>query len=176
MRKQRSIRNRTSRKKIKTIDLDITSLLDILVIMLVFLLKSYSSSTVTFNISKDIVLPRSESTSINSEGVNIQVSSDKIWVDNELIYDKSKYAFNKEPAWFYSDGGRKINPLFNELWKKKKFIEQSEKSSPQAKKFSGVANLVVDKSVKYTYIRKIMYTTALAGFQQYKFVVLGQDN
>ena len=44
-----------------------------------------------------------------------------------------------------------------------------------AKKFSGVANLIIDKTIKYSYVKKIMYTCAAAGFKQYKFVVLAKE-
>ena len=39
--RRNSIRNRGVRRKSKVLDIDITSLLDILVILLVFLIKSY---------------------------------------------------------------------------------------------------------------------------------------
>jgi hypothetical protein len=58
----------------------------------------------------------------------------------------------------------------------KETIKQSEKLSPEAKKFSGIANLVVDKSLKYNYLKRVMYTCAAAGFKEYKFVVLSESN
>lgn len=170
MRALRSIRNRGKRKKLKALDLDITSLLDILVIMLVFLLKSYNSSGITFNIPKDITLPDSKSQSLNTMGVNVQISPTTIWVDNKVVLDTKEYTPKS-----YDRKGRRILPLYDELVAKRKTIQEIEKASPQAKKFSGIANLLVDKSLKYSYLKKVLYTVAEAGYSKYKFVVLGEN-
>jgi biopolymer transport protein ExbD len=173
MRVSRSIRNRVKRQKREVVDLDITSLLDILVIMLVFLLKSYNSSGVILNIPKDVKLPVSNSAMLNSTGVNIQVSPDNIWVDDTSIVSFKE--MNDFPDRKLDHNRRRIVPLYNKLVNIKRKIKQIEKSSPEAKKFGGMANLIIDKSIKYSFIKKIMYTCAEAGYRKYKFVVLGDE-
>jgi biopolymer transport protein ExbD len=171
MARNRSVRYRGRRGKSKVFDIDITSLLDILTILLVFLLQSYNSSGVIINVPEGIELPRSASESLNSFGVNIQVSKSQIWVDdNEVVNTES--ASRGE---LFDEGGRRIIPLYNELVKIKETIKQSEKLSPEAKKFSGIANLIVDKSLKYNYLKRVMYTCAAAGFKEFKFVVLTSE-
>lgn len=171
MRTTRSIRNRGRRNKREPMDLDITSLLDILVIMLVFLLKSYNATGIILNIPKEISLPSSNSLDINTQGVVVQVAEGKIWVDDEIVLDKEETTGR-----IYDSGGRRIIPLFNILVNKKNLVKQIEKATPEAKKFSGVVNLIVDKKIKYSDIKKVLYTAAEAGYKSYKFVVLGQDN
>lgn len=157
-------------KKNNVFDIDITSLLDILTILLVFLLQSYNSSGVVINVPKGIELPKSNSESLNNFGVNIQISQTQIWVDDkEVLNTESADGSN-----IYDEGGRRVVPLYDQLVKVKELIKQSEKLSPQAKKFSGVANLIVDKSLKYSYVKKIMYTCAAAGFKEFKFVVMSE--
>ncbi len=160
------------RKKNQVFDIDITSLLDILTILLVFLLQSYNSSGVVINVPKGIELPKSSSESLNNFGVNVQVSKTQIWVDDKEILNSE----NQENTNVFDEGGRRIIPLFNELVKIKEVIKQSEKLSPEAKKFSGIANLIVDKSLKYNYLKRVMYTCASAGFKEFKFVVLTKEN
>jgi biopolymer transport protein ExbD len=167
-RSNRSIKLRRAKKKNGTFDIDITSLLDILTILLVFLLQSYNSSGVIINVPKGIELPRSASESLNNFGVNVQVSKTQIWVDDTEVVNTESTDQGK----LFDEGGRRIVPLYNELVKIKETIKQSEKLSPEAKKFSGVANLVIDKSLKYNYLKRIMYTCAAAGFKEFKFVVL----
>jgi biopolymer transport protein ExbD len=170
MARNRSIRNK-KRKNKRDFDLDITSLLDILVILLIFLIKSYNSSGVTLNIPEGIELPKSQSAHINTAGVIIQVSKDKIWVDSKTILDTADLPRN-----LYDDGGRRVIPLFDELSKKKEQIKNlNVQTGGKAKKFSGIVNLIVDKSLKYSYVKKIMYTCASAGFREYKFVVMGNE-
>ncbi len=170
MSRVRSIRNKRKREKKETIEVDITSLLDILVILLVFLLRSYNSSGVTLTIPKGIQLPISQSQTLNNAGVMIQVSKDKIWVDTETVLDSEE-----PPVNIYDQGGRRIIPLFNELVRKKEHLKAVAKQAPVAKPFSGIANLIIDKSLKFSYVKKIMYTCAAAGFKEYKFVVMSED-
>lgn len=170
MRTNRSIRNRGKRRVREVMDIDITSLLDILVILLVFLLKSYNASGVILNVPKGIELPKSESISQNTSGVIIQASPKMIWVDNQEIVNLED-ATRRD----YDHGGRRIVALYNELVKKKELIISTNKKTQVTKEFSGVINLIVDKSFKYSFLKKIMYTAADAGFKQYKFVVLGQE-
>ena len=177
MSSKRFIRFRGKRRKRETHELDISSLLDILVIFLVFLLKSYNSSGVVINVPKGISLPPSKSKTLNNHGIIIQISPTTIWVDDEKVLE-TKDGFNfKDPAHFdrKRHGGNLIIPLYTELMKKKDIIKKIQKYSSEAKSFSGVANLVIDKSMKYSFIKKIMYTCAEAGLKQYKFVVLGQE-
>ena len=171
MRITRLIRNRKRRYKKGTMELDITSLLDILVILLVFLLKSFNSSGVVFNISRDIDIPKSESISNNTSGVIVQVSTEKIWVDDKIILNSLK-----KRRGVYDHQGRRIIPLYNELVNKKEVIQRVQKSSRNAKKFSGIVNLIVDKTIKYNYMKKLLYTCAEAGFKQYKFIVMNEQN
>ncbi len=166
---RRASRFSRGKRKAQVFDIDITSLLDILTIMLVFLLQSYNSSGVIINVPKDLELPRSASETLNTFGVNIQVSKTQIFVDDAEVVNT-----DIPESQLYDEGGRRIVPLYNELVKVKETIKQSEKLSPLAKKFSGVANLVVDKSLKYNYLKRVMYTCAAAGFKEFKFVVLTQ--
>tara|TARA_B100000925_G_scaffold289841_1_gene273664 strand:- start:4340 stop:4852 length:513 start_codon:yes stop_codon:yes gene_type:complete len=163
----KSIRKRIRRKKPEALDVDITSLLDILVILLVFLLKSYNSSGVIFNVPKGIKLPFSVTKQLNTPGVIVQVSESKIWVDDQVILDVTKPG-NRI---IYDQGGSRIISLYNELRKKRALYKQVEKTAKGAKRFSGIVNLVVDKGLKYSYVKKILATCADAGFQKYKFVV-----
>ena len=178
MRTNQSIRKRGARRKREVLDLDITSLLDILVILLVFLLKSYNSSGITFSYPKDIRLPTSESSSPNTFGVIITMSKEKIWIDSKEVVDLEKAAvdpYYRRTVFDRSSKGRMIIPLYNELVEKKKMVKRVEKSAENAKKFSGIANLIIDKTIKYTEVRKILYTVAEAGYKKYKFVVLSKE-
>ncbi len=166
MRNNRLIRKRGNRSKREVLDLDITSLLDILVIMLVFLLNSYNSSGIVLNVPKGLTLPKSESQNLNTNGVVVQVSPDMIWVDDKEIIDLKKENLGRNGV---------ISPLYDELVAKKKLIQQIEQSAENANKFSGNVNLIVDKTIRYSFIRRLMFTAAEAGFKQYKFVVLGEE-
>lgn len=170
MRKSRSIRNRGRKRKSNVFDLDITSLLDILVIMLVFLLQSTNSTGIIMTVPKGVELPTSVSATPNNEGIIVQVSATTIWVDDQEVLSIDDDIRSK-----VDQGGRRLIPLFNELVKRKEIIKQSARSSSQANDFGGVVNLIVDKTIKYSFVKKLLYTCAEAGFKEYKFVVMGVE-
>ena len=128
MARNRSIRNKTRRNKRESFEIDITSLLDILVILLVFLLKSYNSSGVTVDIPKEISIPMSSTQDLNNAGVMIQVSQKKIWVDSETILD-----LDENPKRIYDQGNKRIISLYDILVKKKDEINNLHKQVPEAK-------------------------------------------
>ena len=168
--RNRSIRSRGTRRKKEVMDIDITSLLDILVILLVFLLKSYNSSGQVLNVPKGVDLPISESQAISTSGTVVQVSRSSIWVDErEVITYRGDVSNNA------MDSRNRIIPLLINLKQKKAEIERLAKEAPKAKKFTGKINLLVDKTIKYSMLQKVMHTSASAGFSQFKFVVLGVE-
>ena len=152
--RRNNIRNRGVRTKRKVLDLDITSLLDILVILLVFLLKSYDATGIILNVSDEITLPVSESQSVSSEGVVIQVAPGKIWIDDEEIVNQDSKRVIR---------GGIVQPLYDQLVSKKNEIKSIQKTVENAPKFTGLVNLVIDKTLKYNYVKTIMRTCAEAG-------------
>lgn len=171
MSRNRSIRNRQGHRSTNADDVDITSLLDILTILLLFLVVNNSFTGEVINIIPDLVLPRSESKSPTQAAVIIQVSQKELWVDDQKILN---FEEENPPSITFDQGGRRIVPLFNELVKKRDEINAINKEVPQAKQFSGVANLVLESKLRYDLVKKVMYTAAEAGFIEYKFVVLGE--
>jgi biopolymer transport protein ExbD len=170
MARRGSSRFMSRRNRMKVVEIDMTSLLDILTILLAFLIHNFDATGVVINIPRGIVLPESKSISVNTTGVSIQVSAEKIWVDDKLVVDTASL-----PERLYDQDGRRVVPLFDELTRVKEQIKRTEKASPDAVRFSGIANLVVDKTLKYSYIRKIMFTCAEAGFKEFKFVVRNNE-
>ncbi len=173
MRRNRLIRFRGKREKKEPLDLDITSLLDILVIMLVFLLNSYSTAGFIVDLPRGVTLPLSESQEVSTSGINIQVSPTTIWIDDEEILNVRELSEN--PGVNLDHQERRIVPLYNRLVEKKEQIQRIALTTPNAQDFSGMANLIVDETIRYSLIKKIMYTTAEAGFQRFKFVVMGDE-
>jgi biopolymer transport protein ExbD len=166
---RRSISSKRRKRKGSLLELEMTSLLDVITTLLIFLIFGYNSSGIEINVPKDITLPKSISKDFNHDAVKIMVAQDAIWVDTKKIVDLTnggELSTDQE--------GRRILPLFDELVVQKELIRATEKSSPRATKFSGLVNLIVDKSIKYSFVKKILYTTAEAGYKEYKFVVMSE--
>lgn len=143
------------RKKSEPMELDITSLLDILVILLVFLLKSYNASNLKLNLVKDLQVPQSEVRKLGAHSIIVQVDKEKnIWIKRKKVGS----------AITRSD---KIEPLYAALE-----AEQRVYKAKNNKKNTAI-NLVFDKELPYKQMKKIMHTSALAGYTEFKFIVQG---
>ena len=145
--------------------------MDVITILLVFLVQYYNTTVVELNIPEGVQPPISSSESFNNPGVAVQVSPTKIWVDDKLIVDTE--APKTSPL--YDSAGRRIVPIFNELVRKREEVQILNKRVPESQPFTGVVNFVMDKTLKYSYIRKLMHTAAEAGYLKYKFVVIGEN-
>lgn len=162
-----------TRKKVKQeLDVDITSLLDILVILLVFLLKSYNASDLKLEVAKNISLPNSKSQQLGNMAVIVQVSAERdLWINNIKI--------GRLPA----STEEKVDLLYNALETEgKKQDEKIKELESVASQKSALAtrkanrkrvNIVMDQSLPYEVLRKVMHTSALAGFPEFKFIVQG---
>jgi len=170
LKSKRFIKNRVRRGKKEPFQLEMTSLLDIMVILLVFLIKSYSSTETAINIPNTIDVPFSVSQDVSAQAVMVQMSKDhKIWVDDALVADLNvdgRRAYGKD---------QKLTALYDFLVAKKEDIENLAKQAQGAKPFTGLVNLVMDKALPYRFIKEIMYTATEAGYKEFKFIVIAEE-
>ena len=185
MARSRSIRNRGRRKKLnKPFELQITSLIDVLVIILVFLLKSYQTSTNNLTTTAGLQLPTSQTTEDARDSLQVLITPEGITFDNKRIVDfvqtegsagaaKGDYKFEPKDL---DEDGRRIVALYDLLVKAREKSEvlktQSTQRDAEGKPlpFDGVLAITADKRVQYETIRKIMYTAGAAGFKMFHFI------
>jgi len=164
MRKKRFNRLKKSSED-KALELDITSLLDILVILLVFLLKSYNASDLKLDLLGKIELPDSVSRTLGNDSVILQVNRDKkVWINNTYAGD-------------IQTGDERIDFIYDRLDEIKKEKDKTADSmrvlASAMKDHNKQINIVMDKTLSYKTLRQIMHTSALAGYPEFKFIVQG---
>lgn len=188
---RRSIRSRRGRNRIrKNFELQLTSMMDVLVIIVVFLLKSYAASTNNFGAVKDMKLPLSASQDVPPDSLHVIVSLAGITFENERILDfvqlagdvgssQGSYTFKKSDL---NEENRKIVPLYDALVKareKSEFLRAKSKERDEVGKplpFEGVLAIQADKSVRYETVRKIMFTAGAAGYKVFRFLAVSRDS
>lgn len=145
------------KKKIQTSveEFDITSLLDILVILLVFLLTRYDASDFRINLTNNLTLPSAFQKALVRRGEVIQVNS------NRTIFLNGK----KLGSLFSSSIVKKLG---EEL---KIRAEELDKKEGKAHQKPRIINLVFDKNLEYKSIDKILKLAAREGFTEYKLIV-----
>jgi biopolymer transport protein ExbD len=157
------MKRKFQRRKIQdAVDVDITSLLDILTILLVFLLKSYNSSDLKLDIQKNVEVADSEARELTRFAPVIQVDKEQnLFVNDQKI--------GRIPA------SGDLKNLTDALVNERKNIEERNsklKKSTVAPKHE-LVNLLFDKDLDYKVVERVMHSSATAGFSQFKFIVKG---
>ncbi len=154
---------KAKKAKKEALDIDITSLLDILVILLVFLLKSYNASDLTVDVVDNLTLPDSNSKMLGHHAIVVQIDKrGSVFVDNIQLEGVSLTS-------------SKIESLYNKLLEKKKEDDKS-RSVASASNEGRHINILLDQSHPYDLMQKIMHTSALAGYSKFKLIVQGRSN
>lgn len=171
---------RARRLKRRAFGLQLTSLMDVLIILVIFLLKSYGLSSMSVVQTDKLELPVSRATEIFGEGIVLVIAQDKITVDSEAVLEFAGTLEEKkfqlpEGAFDTTAAGRGILPIYDVLKKKKDAFELLASRTPDpeeaAKKWTGDLLVQADKSVSYELIRQVMYTAGMAGYKQFRLTV-----
>lgn len=147
-----------------TFTLNITSMTDMFVLLLVFLLQSYSTAEVQIDPVNGLRLPSSASLVNPTEAVKISLSQNELKIDETKIADVKNADFL--PQDLEDKDANFIKPLFQELDK------LAKSSSDKAHIKEGRILLQADKELPYATLRKVMYTASMAGFPQLKLVTM----
>jgi len=155
-----------------TFKIQITSMVDMFVILLVFLLKSYSTSPVQLSPGKDMTLPVSTSVKDPVDVLKLQVSKNAIFVEDKKIVDLKDGQVDVKDV--DQNDTQFIRTLYTEL------DGQANKSRTIASKneeveFDGKVILQADRNLPYELLKKVMYTSMMAGYSDVKIAVLSKD-
>ncbi len=144
------------RRSPEMVEVDITSLLDILVILLVFLLLNYNASDLQLDLVKKLDMAESESKKITHYAPVVQLDSEQtIWLDQKEV--------GRLPA----GEAQALSALETALRERHKLLPAEEQKSEEG----ALINLVFDKETDYARVEKLMASSARVGFTQFKFIV-----
>lgn len=172
MRLSKKLKIKKMNKK-EPLDVDITSLLDILVILLVFLLQSYSASDLRVDLVENLSLPGSVSQDLGEMAIIVQINREqKIWVNNEMI---GKLTSSGEVIPNLSQALETAKKAQEKEFEDYKARNPSSELDKEAltKKENALKrlNLILDEEIPYNVMRRVMHTAATAGFPEFKFIV-----
>ncbi len=155
--------------KKSTFILQLTAMVDMFTILLVFFLKSFSSSPVNLTPVEDLSLPYSEASKMPEDVVKLVVTRKAIFIGEERILSLpgglvDKVSLSEEDEQF-------IQPLFDALEKEIKKKQQISEIDDSLE-FDGKILMQADKSLPYKTLKKVMYTSSMAGFFDMKLATV----
>lgn len=161
--------------------LNINSMMDMMTIILVFLLKSYSSEDVSVAPSDNLQLPFSTAEASPKLAVNMVVEKNQVIVDGKPILqlgtaDDPTKPGSKVPAVPETElQGQLMPKLFDVLQQKAtdaKALGERAGGTNKDLGFKGQILMQVDKDMPFNVVRTVMYTAGQAQFGEFKFVVV----
>lgn len=151
--------------------LNINSLMDIMVIILVFLLKSYGDEPMKV-VGEDIKAPSSMAQLDPEDMTTITISQRAILVDDKKAVSVEKGSVDKTEK----KGGESslyITPLFKELTEAIKKKKREKELLQQD--YQPVATIIADQATPYRLITEVMYTAGQAELSKFKFAVVKKE-
>lgn len=150
-------------------ELNITAMMDMMTIILVFLIKSYSASSVTVTSSEDVRPPTSTTRAIPKDTIAITVTPKSI-----LVGDKRKVDLNNMQLKASDANGKLILPLDAALKKeveKLKFIAERNPAAP----FNHEVSIIGDKRIPYELLSAVLYTAGQNELENFRFIVIQKN-
>ncbi|HET9595395.1 MAG TPA: biopolymer transporter ExbD [Anaeromyxobacteraceae bacterium] len=152
-------------------ELNITAMMDMMTIILVFLLKSYSASSLNLNLSDQLHIPQSTAQVQPQDNVNVTISLREVAVNDHpavpveggLIPASAKESGKADS--FYV--GALHEALRREV-EKQKYIARYNPTAP----FSGRVNVIADRRIPYRTVMDVLYTAGQAELGEYKLMVM----
>ena len=160
-------RFKKTHRTVYDVDLQITALADILMVVLIFLLKSYSSGVDTIKdvtYQEEIRLPQVSRGDLDENGLRVEIGKNGVRVDGAEVAPLHNYRFpasdlNKD----LSDNGTS-NRLLRAL-------------ASQRKRVKGEAKvwLISDKRTPYATVQTVLASAAIKGYSDIKLLVVKED-
>ena len=150
-------------------ELNIVAMMDMMTIILVFLLKSYSASSVSVTGSEDVRPPISTTRSTPRDTVAVTITPKSILVGDKKVVELQNSAIPRKVL-----DGRRVIPLDQALRKevdKLKYIAARNPSAP----FNHELSVIGDRKIPYDLLLTVLYTAGQDELENYRFVVIQKE-
>ena len=155
--------------------LNITPMMDMMTILLIFFLKNFSVSAENVTLGEDLMLPRSTTQAEPKRAVQVTITRKAILVEagegQEPVaaVKKGEVDSSVKPD---GQSGYLINPLLTILQKHAVRLRRLEKLTRGKQRFEGEILVVADQTTPYRLVSEILYTAGQAEFGKYRLMVL----
>lgn len=156
----RFVRGNAHGKKSTYAELNITSMVDMLMILTVFLLMTFSASGELLQVQKNIILPKAQNFRELEQAPIIAVSKDSVTLNGKMEADATVLNQENTADW-------KIVELHDDLV----VLKNNYKLLHPSDEWKGMVIVQADKGVDFKVIKKVMYSASLAGYMNVNFAV-----
>lgn len=148
---------------------NINSLMDIMVIILVFLLKSYGDDPIKV-VDEDLKVPRSTSQLEPVDATTVSVTRRNIIVDDKPVVDVRDGAVDPSQKGSGGQSSMRIMPLLDAL---NDSVEQRRAEAQLlGEEFATEATIIADQATPHRLVLEVLYTATEAQLNQFRFAII----
>ncbi len=159
-------RKRHLRRRPREMSLQITSMIDVFTILLVFLLKSYATEGHLVHIAEAIRLPASTATQAIQPAVSVAFNERSLYVDDELLVE--------DVGPYLASDDLLIEPLYRALQARADRTREIAARNPSVV-FTGEVVLQGDREIPFRLLKKIIYTAGQAEYVNQSMAVYREE-
>ncbi len=158
------------RRNALAVGLSLTSMLDILMALLFYLLQNFSAVKSDFAVGKDLTLPASSALQVPVPALQLVVTREAILLDNKELVRFENGDIKKSDL---LGDGVTIKELAIQLKRQKERSQVQTAGEPE----SWVGNIVMqaDKDTPFNLLKKVIYTAGISDFVMFKLAVLKKE-
>jgi biopolymer transport protein ExbD len=145
------------------VGLNLTAMMDIMTILLVYLIKVYADAPESITLNDDLRPPTSTAPENMVPSVSILISKTAILVDQKLALKV------KNGAAVAQDGKPQYQPLAQALTSRVETIQELARRG--ASPFDGNVMIIADEDTPYDLVSNVLYWAGKSGFTSYRLVV-----
>lgn len=150
----------------------LTSMLDILTAILFFLLQSFATVNVPYQIAKDIKLPKSGSPIPPQPSLQLMVTQKSILLDNKEVAQIIDGKIPPQDLW---KDGLTIVRLAQALKEHRERAMYIQRKGEEKEPFAGLITLQADKDLPFSLIKRVIYTFGMQDFVNLKIATLKKE-
>jgi len=150
--------------------LQITSMADIFIIILVFLLKSFSTGAVNLSPAAGMMLPQAQTTDLAVEALKVEVSETAVQVEGNPVSQLKNFRFAPEDLQA-AGVSKSLIAAFDTARQRQLLIAKVNASV----KVDSKILIVADQRAPYTTIKSVLASAALQGYTDFKLAVVKGD-
>ncbi|MFW6031083.1 MAG: ExbD/TolR family protein [Myxococcota bacterium] len=149
--------------------LNIYPMMDMMVILLVFMVMQFSSSSAaSIQESDELRVPYSTSVVEPEDAIPLQIATNEITIDGDHVIPLRKGQV--DPSHKQGGGtGFLITPMFDKLKDKAEMAKLVAQRNPQ-RQFEGEVQIVADKRTPFRTLSEVLYTLGQAEFKTMRFI------
>lgn len=155
------VRKTRGRRNVLGVKPQLTSLVDVMTILLIYLLKSFSSEGEIVTVSKNLILPESSAQKRPELRVTLTVNNSSIMAEDKVVANVQDVLNSEDLI---------ISGLNSWLQTRREATEKISQYSSKTK-FKGEITIQGDKRIRFRLIKKIMYTCGQQGYNNFSLAV-----